>query len=122
LQKVVKKLQKLPKSCQKSCQKVVRKLSKSSQKLSKSSQKLSKVQNSNSNGGWVGWENSSSKAFGISFADRPKAKSELHKEEDELCHRVRDRYEDEVAHTLAHATRSSRCGRQLCKRHERSNM
>jgi hypothetical protein len=26
-------------------------------------------------GGWVGGENSSSKAFGISFADRPKAKS-----------------------------------------------
>jgi hypothetical protein len=25
-------------------------------------------------GGWVGGENSSSKAFGISFADRPKAK------------------------------------------------
>jgi hypothetical protein len=36
--------------------------------------------------------------------------------------RVRDRYEDEVAHTLAHVTRSSRCGRQICKRHERSNM
>jgi hypothetical protein len=28
-------------------------------------------------GGWVGWANSSSKAFGISFADRPKAKTEL---------------------------------------------
>jgi hypothetical protein len=38
------------------------------------------------------------------------------------CNRVRDRYEDEVAHTLAHATRSSRCGRTLCKRHERSNL
>jgi hypothetical protein len=24
--------------------------------------------------GWGGWGNSSSKAFGISFADRPKAK------------------------------------------------
>jgi hypothetical protein len=39
-----------------------------------------------------------------------------------MCNRVRDRYEDEVAHTLAHATRSCRCGCQLCKRHERSNM
>jgi hypothetical protein len=30
--------------------------------------------------GWVGGENSSSKAFGISFADRPKAKRyKLHK-------------------------------------------
>jgi hypothetical protein len=30
--------------------------------------------------GWGGWggENSSSKAFGISFADRPKAKKALH--------------------------------------------
>jgi hypothetical protein len=39
-----------------------------------------------------------------------------------MCNRVCDRYEDEVAHTLAHATRSSRCGRHLCKRDERSNM
>jgi hypothetical protein len=38
------------------------------------------------------------------------------------CNRVRDRYEEKVAHTLAHAKRSSRCGRQLCKQHERSNM
>jgi hypothetical protein len=30
----------------------------------------------NKRGGWVGgWGNSSSKAFGISFADRPKAKN-----------------------------------------------
>jgi hypothetical protein len=39
-----------------------------------------------------------------------------------MCNRVRYRYEDEVAHTLAHASRSSWCGLQLCKRHERSNM
>jgi hypothetical protein len=39
-----------------------------------------------------------------------------------MCNRVRDRYEDKVARTLAHASRSSRCGRQLCKQHERSNM
>jgi hypothetical protein len=38
------------------------------------------------------------------------------------CNKVRDRYEDKVAHTFAHASRSSRCGRQLCKRHERSTM
>jgi hypothetical protein len=46
-------------------------------KLSKSSQKLSKVQNSTVSS--VG--NSSFQAFGISFADRPKAKSELYEEE-----------------------------------------
>jgi hypothetical protein len=39
-----------------------------------------------------------------------------------VCNRVRDRYEDEVAHTLAQPPQSSRCGRQLCKEHERSNM
>jgi hypothetical protein len=39
-----------------------------------------------------------------------------------ICNRVRDRYEDEVAHTLAQPPQSSRCGRQLCKEHERSNM
>jgi hypothetical protein len=39
-----------------------------------------------------------------------------------MCNRVRDRYEDKVVNTLAHAMRSSRCGHQLCKRHERSNM
>jgi hypothetical protein len=39
-----------------------------------------------------------------------------------ICNRVRDRYEDKVARTLAQTTRSSRCGRQLCKQHERSNM
>jgi hypothetical protein len=38
------------------------------------------------------------------------------------CNRVRDRYEDEVAHTLAQSPLSSRCGRQLCKEHKRSNM
>jgi hypothetical protein len=40
----------------------------------------------------------------------------------ESCNRVRDRYEDEVAHTLAQLPQSSQCGRQLCKEHERSNM
>jgi hypothetical protein len=35
---------------------------------------------------------------------------------------VRDRYEDKVAHTLVHACRSSQCGSQLFKQHERSNM
>jgi hypothetical protein len=40
----------------------------------------------------------------------------------EHCNRVRDRYEDKVAGTLSQTTRSSRCGRQLCKQHERSNM
>jgi hypothetical protein len=39
-----------------------------------------------------------------------------------MCNRVRDRYEDEVAYTLAQPLQSSRCGRQLCKEHERSNM
>jgi hypothetical protein len=38
------------------------------------------------------------------------------------CNRVRDRYEDEVAHTLAQPPQSSQCGRKLCKEHERSNM
>jgi hypothetical protein len=38
------------------------------------------------------------------------------------CNRVRDRYDDEVAHTLAQPPQSSQCGRQLCKEHERSNM
>jgi hypothetical protein len=38
------------------------------------------------------------------------------------CNRVRDRYEDEVAHTLAQPPQYSLCGRQLCKQHERSNM
>jgi hypothetical protein len=39
-----------------------------------------------------------------------------------VCNKVRDRYEDKVARTLPQTTRSSRCGRQLCKEHERSNM
>jgi hypothetical protein len=39
-----------------------------------------------------------------------------------MCNRVRDRYEDKVVRTFAQASRSSRCGRQLCKQHERSNM
>jgi hypothetical protein len=39
-----------------------------------------------------------------------------------MCNRVRDRYGYKVAHTLAQATRSSRCGHQLCKQHERSHM
>jgi hypothetical protein len=39
-----------------------------------------------------------------------------------MCNRVRDRYEDKVARTLAQMTHSSRCGRQLCKQHVRSNM
>jgi hypothetical protein len=39
-----------------------------------------------------------------------------------VCNRVRDRYEDEVAHTLAQQPQYSLCGRQLCKQHERSNM
>jgi galactitol-specific phosphotransferase system IIC component len=55
LQKVVKKVSK---SFKKSCQKVVKKF---------------KIQQPVVGGG-VGWGNSSSKAFGISFADRPKAK------------------------------------------------
>jgi alpha-galactosidase/6-phospho-beta-glucosidase family protein len=38
------------------------------------------------------------------------------------CNRVRDRYEDKVERTLAQTTHSSRCGCQLCKQHERSNM
>jgi hypothetical protein len=74
----------LSKSCQKNSQKVVKKLSKSCQavkKLSKSCKKLSKscqkVQNSTNSVGGVGWRNRSSKVFGISFADRPKAKSIL---------------------------------------------
>jgi hypothetical protein len=82
----------------KSCQKIVQKLSKNCKKLSKSFKKLTKVNQIKSNqnvslvilcdmgshlkekiykrGGWVGVENSSSKAFGISFADRPKAKTD----------------------------------------------
>jgi hypothetical protein len=39
-----------------------------------------------------------------------------------MCNSVRDRYEDEVAHTLAQPPQSSRCVGQLCKEHERSNM
>jgi hypothetical protein len=39
-----------------------------------------------------------------------------------LCNRVRDRYVYKVAHTLAQPPHSSRCGHQLCKQHERSNM
>jgi hypothetical protein len=39
-----------------------------------------------------------------------------------MCNRVPDRYEDKVAYTLAHAMRTRRCGCQLCKQHERSNM
>jgi hypothetical protein len=39
-----------------------------------------------------------------------------------MCNRVHDRYEYKVAYTLAQATRSSWCGRQLCKQHERNNM
>jgi hypothetical protein len=39
-----------------------------------------------------------------------------------MCNRVRDRYEEKVARTLAQTTHSSRCGRQLCHQHERSNM
>jgi hypothetical protein len=39
-----------------------------------------------------------------------------------MCNRVRDHYEDEVAHTLAQPPQSSQRGRQLCKEHERSNM
>jgi hypothetical protein len=39
-----------------------------------------------------------------------------------MCNRVPDRYEDKVARTLAQASRSRWCGRQLCKQHERSNM
>jgi hypothetical protein len=38
------------------------------------------------------------------------------------CNRVRDRYEEKVAHTLAQPPQCSLCGRQLCKQHERSNM
>jgi gamma-glutamylcysteine synthetase len=83
-QKAVKKLSKSCKKLSKSCQKVVKKLSK---KLSKSCQKIDKklskklskscqkVENSTNSGGGLGWGNSGSKAFGISFADRPKAKS-----------------------------------------------
>jgi hypothetical protein len=77
--KVAKKLSKncqkvVKKSCQKSCQKVVKKL----KKLTKGSamyhwsfyvsQEAMKRKNQQR------WANSSSKAFGISFADRPKAK------------------------------------------------
>jgi hypothetical protein len=43
-------------------------------------------------------------------------------DESNSCNRVGDRYEDEVGHTLAQPPQSSRCGRQLCKQHERSNM
>jgi hypothetical protein len=39
-----------------------------------------------------------------------------------MYNRVRDRYEDKVARTLAQPPQSSLCGWQLCKEHERSNM
>jgi hypothetical protein len=42
--------------------------------------------------------------------------------QESMCNRVHDRYEYKVARTLAQATLSSRCGCQLCKQHERSNM
>jgi hypothetical protein len=76
-QKVAKKLQKIVKKLSKSCQKVVKKL----QKVDKRSCHVSLVilcdtgshfKKKSTKG--AGGENSSSKAFGISFADRPKAK------------------------------------------------
>jgi hypothetical protein len=78
-QKMVKKLSK---SVKKVVKKVVKKLSKSCEKVVKKLQKvvkkLTNIQNSTNSGGGVGcgvgWGNSSSKAYGISFADRPKAK------------------------------------------------
>jgi hypothetical protein len=100
-QKVVKKLskscqkkvvKKLSKKLSESFQKVVKKLSKSCKKLSKSCQKVVKrschvslvilcdtgshlKEKINKRGGGVGGANSSCKAFGISFADRLKAKT-----------------------------------------------
>jgi hypothetical protein len=83
-QKAGKKLAKSCKKLSKNGQKVVKMLSKSCQKVAKSCQKsfpkvvkkLQKVQNSTNSGGvWgVVCGNSSSKAFVISFTDRPKAK------------------------------------------------
>jgi hypothetical protein len=77
--KLAKKCQKVAKSCQKVVIKVVKKWSKSCQKVAKSCQKVVKkfkIQQTVVGWGvwWVGG-NSSSKAFGISFADSPKAKS-----------------------------------------------
>jgi hypothetical protein len=62
----------------KSVKKMVKKLSKSCQKVVKKLTKSSKFNKQWYSGGGfgVGWGNSSSKAFGISFADRPKAKSD----------------------------------------------
>jgi hypothetical protein len=84
--KVIKKLsQKLSQKLSKSCKKVVKKLSKSCQKVVKKLQKVGhfmchgkplKRKNQLRWRGWggVGGGNSNSKAFGISYADRPKAK------------------------------------------------
>jgi hypothetical protein len=90
------KKQQVVKKLSKSCQKVVTKLSKSCKKLPKSCHKVDKkivkscqkvpmvilcvtgshLQNSTKVVGGGGWgANSSSKAFSISFADRPKSKN-----------------------------------------------
>jgi hypothetical protein len=59
--------QKVVKSCQKGCRKAAKKCQKVVKKVVK------KVVNGQQRW-WVGGGNSSSKAFGINFADRPKAK------------------------------------------------
>jgi uncharacterized UPF0160 family protein len=76
-QKAVKKLQKVVKKfVKKSCQKDVKKWSKSCQKSCLKVVKKLKIQQTVVwVWGGVEWGNSSSKAFGINFADRPKAKT-----------------------------------------------